>query len=58
MPQLTVLTNVSRDKVPEDFLKNATQIMVNEIKKDAKVCGDGVVGFVSTIVIIIVIIVT
>ena len=41
MPQLTVLTNVSRDKVPEDFLKNATQIMVNEIKKDAKVCGDG-----------------
>ena len=38
MPQLTVLTNVTRENVPKNFTQRATQIMVAEIKKDAKVC--------------------
>jgi phenylpyruvate tautomerase len=36
MPQLTVLTNVTRENVPKNFTQRATQIMVAEIKKDAK----------------------
>ena len=38
MPVLKILTNLSRDKIPADFLEMATDFLAKLLQKDRKVC--------------------
>ena len=38
MPVLKIITNLSRDKIPADFLDKATEFLVKLLEKDKKVC--------------------
>ena len=38
MPVLKILTNLSRDKIPADFLEKTTDFLAKLLEKDRKVC--------------------
>ena len=40
MPVLKIVTNLSRDKIPADFLEKATDFLAKLLEKDKKVCVD------------------
>ena len=39
MPVLKIITNLSRDKIPADFLEKATDFLAKLLEKDKKVWG-------------------